>query len=379
MSPVMGVPFLTIIIYKMKKNFFLLFAAFVAIVFASSCDQTSSEESASETIVLSVDNSTIDLDVQQAATFTVTYNGEDVTDQATIINISLGGYEELTSAEFTTFRPGTHTFFAMYNGAVSETISVLGTTETGLSDVYYRRNIIFKFTATWCTYCPNATSAINAAHILYPDRLVEIAVHSDDELEVSGVVNAWSAMVGGVSGYPTVCVDANKDYNITGTPVASNIVTQAKASLAAEPTAVGIKLQSTLDDHKLTVQVDNHIIEAGNYKIVVAFLQSGFNYEQTGTTDDSYRQNHVVRWFFTDIMSGDPLGENDGNCVVGEKIESKYVVDLDESVELTDDLLETFDIVAFIMKEYDGTYHVNNAAQVGINELCDYQYEPIVE
>lgn len=363
----------------MKKNLYLLFAVFAAIVFASSCDQTSAEEGGSGTIILSVDNSTIDLDVQQKATFTVTYNGEDVTDEATIVNISLGGYEELTSTEFTTLRPGTHTFFAMYNGGVSETVSVLGTTTTGLSDIYYRRNIIFKFTATWCTYCPNATSAINAAHILYPDRLVEIAVHSGDDLEVSGVVNTWGSLIGGVGGYPTVCIDANKDYNVTGTPVASNIVTQAKASLAAEPTTAGIKLKSTLDDHKLKVEVENHILEAGNYKIVVAFLQSGFNYEQTGTTDESYRQNHVIRWFFTDAMSGDPLGENDGNCVVGERIESTYEVDLDSSVDLTADLLATFDVVAFVMKDFDGTYHVNNAAQVGINEEIDYQFEPIVE
>ncbi len=368
----------------MKKNLYLLFAAFTAAMFACSCDQTITDDDVdtdiSEVLILSADKESINLDIQEKATFTVTMNGEDVTADATIIDISLGGYEELTSTQFTTLRPGTHTFFAIYDGNISETTSIVGTTETGLSDIYYRRNIVFKFTATWCSYCPNATSAINAASILYPDRLVEIAIHSGDDLEVSGVVNTWSSLVGGVAGYPTVCIDSNSEYNTTGTPVATNLVTQAKASLAAEPTTVGIKLESSLDDHTLTVDVENHFIEAGNYKLVVAFLQSGFNYEQTGTTDEDYRQNHVVRWFFTNSMSGDLLGENSGDCAVGERVQSQYVVELDSSVDLTDDLLETFEIVAFVMKQTDsGSYHVNNAAEVGIDELSDYQYEPITE
>ncbi len=359
-----------------KKNHYIL-AALAALLLIVSCSESSQPE---EKFVLLVDKEEIDLDTQEKATFTVKLDGEDITSSATIINTSYGGYEKLTSNEFTTLSPGTHTFFATYDGNVSETVSVVGTTATGLSNIYYRRNVVFKFTGTWCAYCPSATTAITAANILYPDRLVEIAIHSGDDLEVSGVVSAMSTVVGGVSGYPTVCIDANKSYKTTGSPVATNLVTQAKSSLADEPTTVGIQLESKLDGNTLTVDVENHFIEAGNYKLVVAFLQSGFTYDQTGATDENYQQNHVLRWFFTNSMTGDPLGENNGDCVVGERVPSQYVVELDNSINLSDDLLDTFTIVAYVLKEVEeNTYHINNAAEIGINELSDYQYEPITE
>ncbi len=363
----------------MKKKFYLLFIALSAMLFTYSCKESTSDEYSDNPLVLSVDKPTINLDVQEIATFSVTLDGQDVTQSAQIVDISLGGYDVMTSNEFTTLRPGTHTFFASYDGYISDPITVYGSTETGFSDIYYRRNVIFKFTGTWCSYCPSATTAINSADILYPDRLVEIAVHQGDDLEVTDIVNALSVVVGGLEGYPTICIDANKELKTTGAPVASNIVTQAQSSLADEPTTVGIQLESKLDGHTLTVDVENHFTQTGYYKLVVAFLQSGFNYDQTGSTDDSYRQNHVIRWFFSNSATGDPLGDN-GYCTVGEKVQTQYSVELDSSVSLTDELLETFDIVAYVVKQFDETtYHINNAAEVGINELSDYQFEPITE
>ncbi len=48
--------------------------------------------------------------------------------------------------------------------------------------------VVEEFTGTWCGYCPYGTVGMQAAHEAYGDRVVLIAVHRSDVMEISGYI-----------------------------------------------------------------------------------------------------------------------------------------------------------------------------------------------
>ncbi len=377
------------------KKLFMLFAA-TAMLF-SSCDSeadttvtdpdvdvnggddddddvttTNPDEDLEYDLLIDVSAESISIDKGETATFTVTYFGEDVTDEALIVDVTSGGYEIMDGNEFSTLRPGIHTFFAMHDNHSSEKISILATSESNVSNTFYRRNLVTKFTATWCTYCPAMTTAIEMAKRLYPDRLCEMAIHSSDELSIDSYYSSYSSAMN-VVGLPTVGIDMDKDFSTT-VKSSTWIASSAEQSMKNNPTVVGIKADVTLDGTVLNIDIESTYVADGTYKIVVALLQSGFNYSQTGTDDTSYTQDHVLRGFF----QASPLGDMLGDLIAGERVENHYELDLETTLD--QDTIDRTEILVCILNDVgDAVYHVNNVITCGIGESVDYQYEPILD
>lgn len=113
------------------NRFNLIFSAGLALVIsglAVSCTTGSGGQDNvdSLSISLSSDKNSIFADGSDAATFTVVNNSsrEDITDQAQIFCVSGDQETELTAPKFSTETPGSYSFYAKYNEAISKEISV---------------------------------------------------------------------------------------------------------------------------------------------------------------------------------------------------------------------------------------------------------------
>ncbi len=352
---------------------FLSTLPLISLLFVSACDKETAqtETPATDSIEIFVDTQAINIDNSEVATFRVMLNSdEDITDKAQIINITDGGYDVLKKGNFTTYRPGIYTFFATYGDLTSSQISLSATSQSNVSSTFYRRSVVHKFTGTWCTHCPSMSKAIELAKYQYPDRLVEVAVHSGDQLAIEQGEEFKNFF--NITGLPSVMVDM--DINtVTSIANASLIVQKAEESLEGNPTTVGIKLDTSIADGKLLIDVETTFTADDNYKIAAMLLQSGFNYEQSGTSDPTYRQNHVLRGFYqTDV-----LGESIGERLAQERYQQHWEQPLPEGI--TDEQMEAFTVVVYVLNEReDAIYTINNAAECKLGESSPYQFEPII-
>ena len=103
---------------KVKVFAACLFAA-MATIFVS-CDTT--EDGGEKKPVLTPSVTTIEADGEATVAFTVTYDGADVTAEATIQNVTEG--LDLEGNEFSTTEAGTYEFTATYSGAISDAVTV---------------------------------------------------------------------------------------------------------------------------------------------------------------------------------------------------------------------------------------------------------------
>ncbi len=349
----------------MKKISLLLSAC--ALLGLYSCESEQSDNPTTESnILIEVDNQTISIDNSEVATFTVYMDGEDVTAESQIVNITDGGYSPLSSTTFTTLRPGTHTFFAIHPEGNSDKIAVVATSESNLSSTYYRRNIVMKFTATWCTYCPLMTSKITAAKKEYPDRLIEIVSHVDDDYATTTSGNYYTWFGISSLGLPAVNIDLDSSRTYSSTATTTSIIASAQSSMEENPTVAGIKLDTSYDSGLLSIDVETAVTADGDYKIIVLLLQSG--YEYSGTTYD-----HVI---FTPLTKYD--GESLGEMVASERVQRSYEFDYIKEVGAELDTTQTEVVVCILNGIGDARYAVNNALSAGVNESIDYQYEQII-
>ncbi len=331
---------------------------------------------ATVTLELKVDKDVIDLDKSEKATFTVMLGEEDVTADAEIIEVTGGMYNVLSSSIYTTMRPGFHSFFASYGEYGSDIITVECNSEKGYSDTFYRRNLIMKFTGTWCSNCPPMSTALTQASRIYPDRILEIAAHGGGHNEpLENDASKYFISAYNITSYPSIMVDFDSN-TITSNKVSTNIVTLCQKSLENNPTVVGIQATTEMGaDNMLKVNTEMTIVADGNYKIGIYATRSGYQEEQAGAENmPDYRQNHVLKGFITENIDGDVLV--DGGCVKGERVAKEYTEQF--STELTDEEKDLYRIIVAVFNEVEpGIYVVNNAVELELNDSADYEYEPL--
>lgn len=112
-----------------RVKFFGLLACVASL--ACACNPQPAVEPADDELILAADKNAIDADGEDTAIFTVTFNGEDVTDEAVITNVTAG--EEVTAHSFASTEAGTYTFVANYNDVTSNELTItVATVDAGL-------------------------------------------------------------------------------------------------------------------------------------------------------------------------------------------------------------------------------------------------------
>ncbi len=338
------------------KRWFYILLAFVGVACVGQKEEVleSDLEFVADKVLLSVDNN-------DSAVFSVFFNGEDVTAESRIFNVTDDVPVELQEPEFVPQEAGEYKFRAYYMDVPTQVLNVQVLKESGNGN-FLKKWMIMKFTATWCVNCPNMSAAIKEVKNANPGRVVDMAVHYIDEFEVAA--GKKYAEYFNVSAIPVAVVDLDKSSQ---TSVASSTLLTNSINKVVEANlpVCGIKVSSSEQNGKLVVDVESTITGDGKYKLSVAILEDGIVKAQTGAGPD-YVHNGVLTGMLQQDAMGEPLGECKGGDVVARKYEYPA-----ENLSGTGN----YRIAAFILKECgSGTYLVNNITECKLYGSTGYLY-----
>ncbi len=337
------------------QNIFIV----LSLLFTASC--VGQKDTASDySLTISVSQPNVSVDQSESIQILVKNHSVDVTEQSEIFYTS--GDEEIIvpSGIFTATQSGEYTFSARYEGVETDTHAVVyAYTSDELTDEYYRRNLVMKFTGTWCKSCPNMGEAIIEAEHALPNRIVEMALHISDVLKTDE--GAQIASDNKFEVLPIAFIDMN---GYTKQQSATNIINLISSSIELNPTVAGVRIDSSLSGSSLTVEVGVKASAADSYKVAVALVTDNYNYAQTGADDPNYKQNKVLRFFISDLYGDSVTLDTDTEST------------LSYSVTVPDDSLASESrIIAYVLNEVNGSYIVNNATECVIGKSIDYIYE----
>lgn len=114
-------------------------------------------------------------------TFMVTYDGEDVTSQAAITNVTTG--EPVENAAWTTTEIGEYKFQAVYDSYTSDPVTVSAIDKNKDKDKdkeFYRYVLLLKFTYMTCGNCVTAQGYFDALDEADRDHFLVVAAHQPE-------------------------------------------------------------------------------------------------------------------------------------------------------------------------------------------------------
>lgn len=319
------------------------------------------EPSSDNKITIEVNKPQISVDKGESVKIKIKNWGEDISDQADIYCSFNDEKKLLENTDFIATESGEYTFSASVDGIeIPEDITIRAYNDSELGATYFQRHLVKKFTATWCVNCPEMGNIITELEHELPFEIIEMAIHSKDEIEVSEgsrLVDDFNYMF-----LPTVVVDMDWDNEITkkSKESISNALNSSKWSPSSIP---GIRINTSIKDNNLNIEVGVTTTADGNYKIAVAAVADNYHFKQTGASSSNYKQNKVLRTYYTD-----PYGDK----LQGLNIGSEKVLNYD--VNMPTGLKGDCRIIAYIIKEIEGKDRVINSNECLAGEAINYIY-----
>ena len=210
--------------------------------------------------------------------------------------------------------------------------------------------LVFYFTGTWCTYCPNMSKSLNKVNERLSGRLITVSVHKGDIFSV-GFESDFCKQFS-VKSFPSAIVNYESTVFGNNEDILYEAVSRHLESVR-KPCSITI----TPDAYSRNkAQVAVKIAESGKYRIFAALMQDGIKGFQVGQGSD-YTFNNVVRALATS-PDGDHLLADDGR----ETLPEGMTVNLNISVSY-DDADDCYWTVAVLKENDKGIFLVNNAAK----------------
>lgn len=260
------------------------------------------------------------------------------------------------------------------DGSFRQVVNIVQSGNTG-TDIgnweelpFYHQSLVFRFTATWCTWCPYMNKAIIHAQELYPGKIQQLALHcggSDLQYDPAQLLMGSFRS----NAYPTGIVDGRIQVN-NGEDTDTYALEYIEASKETEEvygTASGLALSSSVAGRRVTVSADAYFKTAGAYKITVLLVEDGIvHYQENGGSN--YVHDNVVRLAVTDI-----LGESFSVSRGLSQRSFSYVATIPDGCDLS-----KMRVFAYIQKSFGsarkiqsgdfGDYYVDNCATAPLGE-----------
>ena len=324
---------------------------------------------------LSVDKAQIESNGKDAATFTITdANGQVLTDLAHIRNTSFYIVEtkewrtDIGSGDapnvFTSITDGTYTVKAMYEGEYCENELQVEAVNRKEYELFHKNVLIYRFTATWCQYCPTMTEALGKINDFSKDHSLVMEFHGSDQYTFDAI-SAYASEIYGTVGYP-YC-----NYALvfgSGKKTVNDIHKNIKSVLVDYPAQTGIKATASAENGKLSVNATVMASVAGEYDLAMAVLmddcQPSTPSDGSAVYEDEY--DNVIRAITGNYnaMSTDKfsLGKNEEKATVKEITDFKFNQDKCRVVLFT------------LRKTSEGNIIIDNAVSVPVGQSVDYRY-----
>ena len=289
----------------MNKWLHILLLAFLPMLF--SC--VGQKDDPAVEVRLVADFTALDVKAGEFTTFTVYAGAEDVTADASILNLTDG--TQLEGNVFAPTEEGEWSFAASIDGQQSEPVTITAIVIADEGKEFYRRSLVLDFTGTWCVNCPRMHVAIEELMASRPGRIVLVDVHCmADVMRVKPLCDNLAKRFVPDNTFPSAVVDMDPDSRITNTEYIDDLLAlQIDRLLLARGLAAGLRVESVTEGESTTVTVTAKLVRDGDYTLSVITLEDGIVAAQTGGTED-YVHNNVLRdWKDSDVFTGGKEGD----------------------------------------------------------------------
>lgn len=245
---------------------------------------------------------------------------------------------------------------------------------------FYKKMTAFRFTATWCGYCPAMGEAFEKVSEEMPDRIQMLSCHpksSEGGMAWEGT-ESWLLKFN-VGAYPTGIINEyikiKSDDIVTTVKRIRNAATEV---LEHYPAKTGIAATSTLKGNELELYIQVAMKEKKEYKVSAFVLEDGIIYPQSNGSEN-YNHTKVIRQAVTELHGNDIECKGDRTTA-----DIHLTAGLSSSIkDISNAYLVIFtsysgkpDVAEQDMVEYmDTNIIVDNVVSIPLNGSIDYRYE----
>ena len=347
------------------------------------------QEAASNEVTLKADKSVVKSGEQ--VTFTVIYEGEDVTASSTI-------YANYTNEEvsnpYTTTESGDMSFYAKYNGIKSKLCSVTVTPAYAPEfpvDVnpesydFNQRVLLVDHTGLGCGYCPYMKEAIKSAseNANYKDKFNVVYSYSYSSSEVCYTSTSKTLF----NYYQNVCSTSTIGMYLTGYPsttfnynhnTAGNynmVQNQINEVWDANPTA-SIALAAKIEGDKIVISASVKSSKTQNVKLSLWVLEDDIYATQSNATASWMHTHHnVLRDAPTKVSATDISGVDFGYIEANTTLNRVMEFDLFAASSWKKENFKVIAIISAPSEKYDNKYEVVNTAICEMDSSIGFDYK----
>ncbi len=376
------------------KKFFSIFVAAFALMGIIACDNETKPDNGGTTpdiqpnskLTVSLSNSVIEANGQDACVITVYLDGVAVTEDVIIYDLD-NNPVEIPNNTFTATEAGTYGFWVNYQSlnsdkfyidAVSYALPQLPEDPAAASVDFHKNLFLLYFTGTGCGNCPGMkdnlaqlaeTETSFAPGMKYSD-VYSLAVAHTYNSDDPAYLDAPLANALNVAAYPALSFDMYSSMNNAAFELVRRNFDEA---YAREKAFASISASASVEDGKIFIRFGVKAAEDGKYRVGAMLLEDGIEGVQTGGKDEKYNiHNDCVRSIIGRQSNRDFTGLDLGNIKAGEtKGTTASFTIKDEWVR------ENLHIVVYVshyISDKGGMYTVTNSATLPIDGSVQYQY-----
>lgn len=343
------------------------------------------QDAASNEVTLMVDKSVVK--GGEAITFTVIYEEEDVTADATI---HANYTNEEVSNPYTTPDSGELSFYAKYNDIKSKicSVTVIPAYAPEFPEDsnperfdFNQRMLIVDHTGLGCAYCPGVKQAIHDTQekAEYKDKFNVVYAYTFSSNEVcysSAARTLWNYYVSVCStgdkltGYPSFTT--NYCFNYTG----KYQLEQRIDDLWEENPAASIAYAAEIEGDKIVVSASLKSAVSQNYKISLWVLEDDIYAKQTAATAE-WMNTHssVMRDAPTGVSNSDISGIDFGYVEAGTTLSRVMEFDLFCASSWKKENFKLIAIISAPSEKYDGKYEVVTTSICEFGQSVGFDYK----
>ena len=347
------------------------------------------QEAASNEAVLTVDEAVVKSGEQ--VTFTVIYEGEDVTASSTI---HANYTNEEVSNPYTTTESGDFSFYAKYNGIKSKLCSVTVTPAYAPefpvdanpeSYDFNQRILLVDHTGLGCGYCPYMKEAIKTAseNANYKDKFNVVYSYSYSSSEVcytstsktlfNYYQNICSTSTIGMylTGYPSTTLNYN--HNTAGN---YNMVQSQINEVWDENPTASIALAAKIEGEKIVISASVKSSKTQNVKLSLWVLEDDIYATQSNATASWMHTHHnVLRDAPTKVSATDISGVDFGYIEANTTLSRVMEFDLFAASSWKKENFKVIAIISAPSEKYDNKYEVVNTAICEMGSSIGFDYK----
>ena len=231
-------------------------------------------------------------------------------------------------------------------------------------ELFHKNVLIYRFTATWCQFCPSMTEALAKMNDFSKGHSIVMEFHGKDQYTCRAISD-YALGIYSTVGYP-YC-----DYSLvvgSGNRTMNDLHNNIKSVLVDYPAQTGIKAETKVENGNIIVNATVMASVAGEYDLAMAVLMDDCIPSAPADGSAVYEEEYdnVIRAITGNYraMSSDKFSLDKGteNSIVKEVPDFKFPQEKCKVILFT------------LMRTSEGKTIVDNAVSVPVGQSVDYRY-----